>query len=46
MSKITVAAVFVATVALGACAKHHTPEPAPEPMPEPIFVEPTGGKHR
>ncbi|MGP9791056.1 hypothetical protein [Roseinatronobacter sp. NSM] len=43
MSKFTLLAVFGATLALGACAKHHA---APEPVPAPIMVEPVSPKGR
>ncbi len=44
MSKVTVAAALLATVVLGACAKHR---PATiEPAPEPIYVEPVSIKGR
>lgn len=42
MSKATVAAALLATMVLGACAKHR---PATvEPAPEPIYVEPVSIK--
>lgn len=44
MSKFTVAAALVATIALGACAKHRPA--AVEPAVQPIFVEPAGIKGR
>ena len=42
MSKVTVAAALLATMVLGACAKHRAP--VVEPQPEPIYVEPVSIK--